>query len=175
MTDKVWNIAKDLTLQVEGGFQNDPADKGNWTGGKIGVGELKGTKYGICAMSYPDIDIQNLTVDEALNLYRKDYWLKCKCDRLPDALSVAVFDYAFNSGAKKAIKDLQKCLDVVVDGIIGNQTIGASYSKPLKITLDRYIEERKSFLIGLPTFSKYGNGWMSRVEKIKKVCEGLCG
>ena len=175
MTDKVWDTAKDLTLKVEGGFQNDPADKGNWTGGKVGVGELKGTKYGICAMSYPDIDIENLTLDEALNLYRRDYWLKCKCDRLPDALSVAVFDYAFNSGTKRAIKDLQKCLDVTADGIIGNQTIGATYSQPIKITLEKYMDMRLQFLQGLSTFPRYGKGWVARVHRVKKVCEELCG
>ena len=27
----------------EGGFQKDPKDRGNWTSGKVGVGELKGT------------------------------------------------------------------------------------------------------------------------------------
>jgi lysozyme family protein len=36
-------------IEHEGGFQNDPDDSGNWTGGKVGVGELKGTKWGICA------------------------------------------------------------------------------------------------------------------------------
>lgn len=174
MTDKVWELAKNTTLAREGDFQNDKDDRGNWTSGKIGVGELKGTKYGICAMSYPDIDIENLTLDEALKLYYRDYWAKCKCDKLPDCLSVAVFDYAFNSGITKAIKDLQKVLGVVVDGKIGNQTIGASYSKPLKVTLFRYFEERMNFLTGLANFKKYGKGWTARVNNIKKICEGLC-
>jgi hypothetical protein len=36
----------------EGGYSNDPDDPGNWTGGKVGVGRLLGTKFGIAAKGY---------------------------------------------------------------------------------------------------------------------------
>jgi hypothetical protein len=35
----------------------DERDPGNWTGGAIGKGELRGTKWGISAQTYPQIDI----------------------------------------------------------------------------------------------------------------------
>ena len=54
-----------FTLSQEGGYQDNPADPGNWTGGKVGHGVMKGTKYGISAESYPHLDIKNLTVVEA--------------------------------------------------------------------------------------------------------------
>ena len=44
-------------LGNEGGFDDDARDRGNWTGGRIGVGELKGTKYGVSAAAFPDLDI----------------------------------------------------------------------------------------------------------------------
>ena len=46
----------------EGGYSTDRRDPGNWTGGKVGVGVLKGTKYGIAANTYPNLDIKNLVV-----------------------------------------------------------------------------------------------------------------
>ena len=49
--------AFDIIVGVEGGFSLDPNDPGNWTGGKRGVGELKGTRWGISAKSYPHLDI----------------------------------------------------------------------------------------------------------------------
>ncbi len=54
----------------EGKFTDNPKDDGNWTGGKQGRGELKGTKYGIAAKSYPHLDIKNLTLDEATAIGR---------------------------------------------------------------------------------------------------------
>ena len=41
MTARVWDIAKENTLNMEGGYQCDPDDKGNWTGGQKGIGVLK--------------------------------------------------------------------------------------------------------------------------------------
>ena len=49
----------------EGKWGNDRRDRGNWTSGVIGKGELKGTKYGVAAHAYPELDIKNLTIDDA--------------------------------------------------------------------------------------------------------------
>ncbi len=176
MTALVWETAKKLTLKIEGGFQNDPDDKGNWTGGDIGKGELKGTKYGISAAAFPHEDIENLTKERAEYLFKTMYWDKSKCDFLPDPLSIAVFDYAVNSGVPRAIKDLQKCLYVVIDGKIGNQTVGAANRLPPAKVLENYMNRRLEFVIWLsnkPKYRKYRNGWVDRVGKIREFCERL--
>jgi lysozyme family protein len=69
-----FNQAFKVILKHEGGFQKLTTDKGNWTGGKIGVGELKGTKYGISAAQFPDLDIENLTIENAGAIYQSKYW-----------------------------------------------------------------------------------------------------
>ena len=173
MTSLAWEIAKNTTLNVEKGYQCDKNDRGNWTSGTIGVGECKGTKYGICAMSYPELDIKNLTLDEALLIYRRNYWDKTKCDWLPDALSVAVFDYAFHSGTMQAIKDLQRALGVTADGVIGNQTLGACNSKPLKQVLEKYFDNRLDFMIKCKGWTTYCKGWINRWYTVKQICERL--
>jgi Glycosyl hydrolase 108 len=61
-------------LPHEGGYTNDRNDPGNWTGGKVGKGKLLGTKCGIAANSFPNIDIKNLTIADAERIYRRDYW-----------------------------------------------------------------------------------------------------
>lgn len=176
MTELIWSTAKKETLTIEGGYQCDPNDRGNWTSGKCGVGELKGTKYGISAMSYPHEDIKNLTKERAEYLYKRDYWDRCKCGFIPDPLSVAVFDYAINSGTAQAVEDLQRSLGVVVDGIIGNQTIGAANRLPPAKVLENYMSRRLEFVIWLsnkPKYRKYRNGWVDRVGKIREFCERL--
>lgn len=161
MTDLAWNKAFDLLMQNEGGYVNDPDDSG---------GE---TKFGICKRSYPDEDIKNLTIDRAKEIYRRDFWLRAKCDRYPDALSVAVFDYAVNSGVSRAIKDMQAAMNLKADGVAGNQTIGAANRLPLRPVLEAYLDKRLNFLTGLKGWKKYGGGWGKRFQRVKKVCEGL--
>lgn len=166
MTDRVFNVAFDELIGVEGGYQCDPNDKGNWTGGKVGVGKLKGTKYGVSAMSYPDLDIENLTIDKAKQIFCYDWWNKCKCTYLPDSLSLMVVDFAYNSGISTAIKTLQKLLGISADGVIGPQTVGACNSKISKKLLEDYKQARLKYLCGLKTFPKYGKGWANRVNRI---------
>lgn len=161
MTAKVWNYAFQVLMDNEGGYVNDPKDSG---------GE---TKYGISKKAYPDLDIPNLTLAQAMDIYHKDYWDRCKCDYIPDALSVAVFDFAVNSGVKTAIKKLQIALGAKADGIIGNQTLGACNRLSVKKVLDDYMDLRLDYLMSLPKWKYYGNGWGSRVEHTKKKCEEL--
>jgi lysozyme family protein len=111
----------------EGGFGKDPRDPGNWTGGKEGSGILKGTKGGISAAAYPELDIENLADAEIDAIYARDYWDKCSCDDLPPALAVMVMDAAVQHGAGNAEHDapamLQRAIGSVPDGKIGPKTI----------------------------------------------------
>src|SRR5215813_10752033 len=64
------DFAKAIEMVIathEGGFQKRVDDPGNWTP----AGELRGTKFGISAHSFPDVDIEALTLNEAEELYRK--------------------------------------------------------------------------------------------------------
>lgn len=162
MTAKVWDSAFDLLMLNEGGYVNDANDSG---------GE---TKYGISKKAYPYLDIPSLSLEQAKSIYRKDYWDRCKCDYIPDALSVAVFDFAVNSGIKTAIKKLQIALGVKADGIIGNQTVGACNRLPIKKVLNDYMDLRLDYLMSLKKWSIYGKGWGNRVERTRKQCEILC-
>lgn len=161
MTGLVWERAFDLLMKNEGGYVNNPNDKG----GK--------TKYGISKKAYPNEDIENLTLDKAREIYKRDYWNRCKCDYLPDALSVATFDFAVNSGVKTAIKHLQTSLGIKSDGIIGNQTLGAANRLSTSKVLDEYLNSRLNYLMSLKDWKHFGNGWGKRIERVRKFCEGL--
>lgn len=83
----------------EGGFQRLRDDSGNWTSGKVGVGRLVGTKYGICAASYPKVDIPNLTLDVAARYYERDYWGPLRLSGLKSqGLATTFLDTAVNCG-----------------------------------------------------------------------------
>lgn len=152
-----------ITVGHEGGYTTNRADRGNWTTGIVGKGELKGTKYGISAMAYPKEDIKNLTPDRAKQLYKRDYWDKCKCDELPSLLRFHIFDASVNSGNVAAVKTLQQAIGVNADGIIGNQTLNAVRSQNPNDTLLKFYSFRIAFYTKISTFDTFGKGWMNRV------------
>lgn len=161
MTDIVWNSAFNLLMEFEGGFIDNPNDKGG------------ATKYGISKKQYPDLDIENLTIEKAKEIYHRDYWDRYKCRFLPDYLSVALFDSVVNSNAKRMIKLLQKALGVTVDGIIGNETIGAANRLPAKKVLNDFLDLRLEHLMSLKDWKYFGKGWAARVFKLRNYCEEL--
>lgn len=149
----------------EGGFQADPEDRGNWTGGNVGKGQLKGTKYGISAMSYPHIDIENLSLDKAKSIYFNDYWRPVIHKEYPDTILFDLFDMAVNSGVKFANKTLQRALIVEPDGVIGPKTLAAVARIDPLILSNRLNAERLMAMTGMNTFSTYGRGWVRRVAQ----------
>jgi len=108
--------AINFVLEMEGDYTNDPNDPG---------GE---TKYGISKKSYPSLDIKNLTRQDAIEIYRRDFWNSCRCDDLARPWAILVFDSAVNQGVRVATRIMQIALGVSVDGIIGPKTIQASHA-----------------------------------------------
>lgn len=161
-----FDTAFSLVIDTEQGFQKDPRDSGNWTGGKVNVGELKGTKYGISAAAYPDLDIINLTLNQAKQIYKKDYWDVIRADELPDPIKFCVFDTAVNSGVTTAIKTLQQAVGVKADGAIGKITMEAIKSMdPYQIKC-RFLGIRLNFITNIRNWDVYGKGWTVRIAKI---------
>lgn len=98
----------------EGGYQCLKADSGNWTGGKVGKGILKGTKFGICAASYPKTDIRNLTLSQAAYLYERDFWRPLRLDGLKSqGLATTILDTAVNCGTGTAGVLMDKTANII--------------------------------------------------------------
>lgn len=156
--------------RVEGVLSMDPEDDGNWTSGKKGEGDLRGSKYGISAASYPTIDIASLTLEQAKTIYERDFWQKIRGDDLPPRLSLAVFDFAVNSGPVAAAKCLQYALDFkgdAIDGQIGPATLGAIRGRePDDVLVDFCAARMLRMAQGDPQkFKHNGRGWFRRVVR----------
>ena len=162
----------DRVFGHEGGFQNDPADRGNWTTGKIGQGELKGTKFGISAMSYPHLNIERLTLEEAKAIYRRDYWDAMRMDRFSRAMQYQLFDASINHGMYNARRILQRALGVKDDGIVGPITMRAIESMSNDDLLFRFLAERLQFITKVGTWGTYGKGWTLRIAQNLRYAAG---
>lgn len=138
-------------IEHEGGLVNNPADKGGLT------------KYGISQRAYPQLDIAALTLQDVRELYKRDYWIRAQCDRLPPALAFQVFDGAVNSGIGTSIRWLQAAAGVAQDGVVGPLTIRAVGDKDAAVMLARFNGERLKFMASLSTFDVFGRGWARRI------------
>lgn len=158
-----FDTAFERLLGNEGELSLDPNDRGNWTSGVIGVGILKGSKYGISAASYPLLDIAALTKDQAKELYRADFWQRIHADELNAGVAFQAFDFAVNSGIETAIRYLQRALGVADDGKWGPVTRSAAAAMTATDTIMRYAAERLDFMTRLSAWPTQGRGWARRI------------
>ena len=141
-------------ISAEGGYVNDSTDPG---------GE---TNFGISKRAYPNVDIKNLTLEQAKLIYKNDYWDKVRGDEISYPLNLFMFDCAVNQGVSVAIILLQKSLGIPQDGILGVQTLNA-IKKTLGVETS-FMANRALRYTGTRNFDKYGFGWFKRIFKITK-------
>jgi lysozyme family protein len=162
MTDR-FPIFIDRLLSHEGGYTADRRDPGNWTGGRVNAGQLKGTKFGIAANTYPNLDIKNLTRTQAIAIYRRDFWEAAKCDKLAPVVAFQLLDGAVNSGIKQATRWLQRAVKVADDGMIGSMTLAAIRATDQNDIAYRFNADRIDFMTRLKNWPVHGAGWMRRI------------
>lgn len=156
-----------LRPDIEGGLSMNQNDPGNWTGGKLGGGTLKGTKYGISAAAYPNVDIQSLTPQTVKSLYFNDYWTKAGCHLLPAPIAFLTADAAVQHGPSQAVKFLQRALRLNDDGAVGPVTVGAARGAVTEDLVDAALAQRIKFYIQLPPSNDYAaGGWANRLVKV---------
>jgi lysozyme family protein len=148
-------------LQFEGGYVNDPDDPG------------KETNWGISSKHHPEItDVAALTLEDAIQIYYKDYWVVGKAYMVEDqAVANKLLSMQVNAGVSRGTLVLQRALrsvhaSVTEDGIMGPETAGAVNSSDPKQLLAAYRAECGAFYAALicrrPVLAKYENGWLRR-------------
>lgn len=141
--DNKFEKALTFTLKAEGGFTVD-------RGGPTNYGVTQTTYNAFLARkNLPLQSVKKITLDEAKRIYFEDYWLPAGCEDLPLKLSVAVFDFAVNSGVSRACRYYKKT-----------------------DTWETYVEKRKDFLKGIGD-RRYIKGWMNRITNLKNYLQFL--
>ena len=147
-------------LEHEGGYVNDPTDRG---------GE---TKYGITKKFYPDVDIKNLTLDQAKHIYHTDYWRRAKCDEIPPKLRHIYFDMTVNFGKRGAVKVLQRAANaknkdkIDVDGGLGPATLNAIQNLELERVRAYRVLRFANLVNKKPEQERFWFGWYKRATEV---------
>ena len=154
-------------LEMEGGFDEDPYDPGGPTNRGITLAEFardKGLELTPANFAAMKAELKAITPDTVRRIYRDSYWQAAACPDLPPALALFHFDAAVNQGVAGAARMLQQAVGADVDGEIGPLTLAAAAARPLAATLDAYAAIRRQRYRALPTFWRFGKGWLSRVD-----------
>jgi lysozyme family protein len=111
------NLAIQKTLVHEGGFSDNPNDKGG------------ATKYGITQSDMPGADIANITQDQAIAYYQEHYVKPLYAQINDQLLGEKIFDMGVLFGVGTAVKllqiSMQHAIAVVSDGTFGPNTLAA--------------------------------------------------
>lgn len=145
-----------LLLKDEGGYSNDPDDRGGAT--KYGITIADVDKY-LKKGATPD-DVKNLTVAQAEDIYKHKYWDALGCDNLPAGVDYTCFDYGVNSGLARPRAALKKFSDKQ-----GADLINAINDE--RVTFLNNIVQRR------PSQQKFYKGWMNRVARVRAVSLNL--
>lgn len=154
MTQENFDRAFEALLGNEGGYSNNPRDRGGETMWGVTVNTARHAGY----MG----PMKDMPVDVAKDIYRERYW-RPEFDQMPYVVAFQVFDSAVNSGPTIAIKWLQEALQVNADGVIGPVTMATlAKAEPLVVVM-RFMAVRLKFLASLPSWPDFGRGWANRV------------
>lgn len=151
-----YNFALNEVLKSEGGYTNNPNDKGGPT--NYGI-TLKDYRLYINKAGTAD-DVKDMTLAQAKVIYKTKYWDSQNCNELASGVDYCVFDYGVNSGIGRSSKILKKF----------------SYEKdPIKL-INLICNERLQFLKGIrggEDWVHFGRGWTTRVEKVRTLSTKL--
>ena len=159
-------------LKHEGGYVNHPNDRGGPTNFGITQKTLEGWRKKPVSIE----DVQNLTEEEARTIYKTNYFLAPKIDKLPEVIQPQMFDMSINHGSGRAVKILQDTLNdkipTGIDGGIGPQTIRNSIeymdsfdSRELNNTMvEKRIQFFKSIVRNNESQAVFLKGWIKRAK-----------
>ena len=152
----------------EGGFQKNPKDRANWTGGEIGKGTLVGTNGGITALDLPGEDIEHLTLAQKIAFYMERYWKPLYTEINSQEVANKLFDMSVLFGISEAVGDLQRALPIYVDGIFGTETLLLTNEAPeTQLLADfkaKLLLRAEETAIAKPVEAEFLPDWKRRIQ-----------
>lgn len=169
--------------RIEAGYQNEFNDKGNWTGGAIGMGRQIGTNRSISAPVLQDWlgyepslqDMKNLSVRTAKAIYKAKFWQPIQGDKIQSQLIANFIADMRSSAGYNGIKELQKALNRLgesldIDGVVGEATLGA-INRQIRLSEKRlnntYHQQMVDYYtrIGTGTNAGFKDNWIASLQR----------
>jgi lysozyme family protein len=143
----VFDKALSFVLRWEGGYVNNPNDKG----GATNKGITQSTYNAWLQSKKQNLkDVRHITDEEVRQIYYNNYWLAAGCNKMSEKFAILCFDTAVNMGVGRVKPFLEY----------------AKYTNPDKFIIARIRKYSE--------FAKVGNqkvflqGWLNRVLDLEK-------
>ncbi len=150
--DELFKRALKFVLKWEGGYVNNPYDKGGAT--NKGITQNTYNAW-LKSLGLQSRDVRNITQQEVEQIYYTNYWLKAGCNKMSPKFAVLAFDTAVNMGLARVNQFLK----------------AAQWKYP-----DKFIEARRA---KYEEFAQYGNqkiflkGWLNRLNALALEIQNL--
>lgn len=133
----------------EGGNTDTPGDRG----GRTGRGGITHTTYDVYRdrKGLPRQDVFKISDAEIAEIYAREYWDPIHGDELAAGVDLCIFDYAINSGPKKANWERLQAI--------------AGGAKEAAALIRKICADRLAFMHALGSWSRFGKGWGRRVAE----------
>lgn len=168
----VMNLAPYI-LRWEGGYVNDPVDRGGATNMGVTIATWRDVGYDKDGDGDIDVnDLRMLTRDEVVGrVLKPHYWDRWRADQIASqSIANILVDWVWGSGAY-GIKIPQRILGVKVDGIVGPATLAAVNAREPRELFDVIKAEREAYLRRIvtanPSQRRFLNGWLNRLNDLK--------
>ena len=154
-------------LEWEGGYANDPDDRGGATNRGVTIGTFR-HYYGQQATV---ADLRAMTQQQWESIFLKGYWIPWRGDRIENqSVADICVDWAWASGTGTSIKQVQRLLAVSADGIVGQKTLAAIGRADQRLLHARIKAARLAFVEGIarrsPSQKKFLRGWKRRINAL---------
>lgn len=154
-------------LKWEGDFANHPNDKGGATNKGITIATFR-QYYG---KDTTIDDLRNMSNEQWEYIFKAGYWDILKANDIANqAIANICVDWAWCSGIRTAIKQVQRLLGVADDGIIGNITMSAINKADSKDLFNKIKSARLAFVESIvrrdTTQKVFLKGWRNRINSI---------
>lgn len=161
------------TMEYEGGYSNDPTDRGGETyrgisrknfprwEGWITIDNLKFVKL--------SFDNNEQLQNDVETFYQREFWNRIRGDELGDPLAREMFDCAVNHGVSRAVKFLQRSIGIEADGGFGPKTLEAVKKADEDVMVVDIKQRRREFYQQIvsndPSQARFLKGWMRRADE----------
>lgn len=174
--DKINEMVNQI-LSHEGGFVNDPDDRGG------------ATNFGVTLKTYSEwlgrpasvAEVRAMKVETAKEIYLSRYYYTPRINGFPEEVQPQIFDCSINHGPRRAVKFVQTVCNlagfgpVAVDGVNGpntmevaktaNQEMGVYFNNAIA---DERIDFYHRIVASNPSQKKFLNGWLKRANSYKE-------